>query len=68
MSSTTPAKSADMHLHPRIVVGVDHDDELAAFRDLAAAFLAYDDGQLRLALDSNVLTEVMCHGQQDVPQ
>ena len=43
-------------------------DELTAFRDLAAAVLSYDDRQLRLALDSNVLTEVTCHGEQDVPQ
>jgi hypothetical protein len=42
-------------------------DELRAFRDLAAALLAYDDEQLRFALDSNVLKEVTCHGQQDVP-
>lgn len=44
------------------------DDELTVFRDLAAAFLAYDDGELRIALESNVLMEVMCHGQQDLPQ
>lgn len=44
------------------------DDELKAFRDLAAIMLAYDDEQIRLALDSNVLKEVMCHGQQDVSQ
>lgn len=44
------------------------DDELKAFRDLVAAFMSYNDDQLRLALERNVLTEVMCHGQQDVPQ
>ena len=42
-------------------------DELKTFRDLAAALLEYNDEQIRLALDSNVLREVICHGQQDVP-
>ena len=37
------------------------DDELAAFKLLAAAMMAYDDGALDKAIENGTLTEVMCN-------
>ena len=37
------------------------DDELAAFKLLAAEMLAYDDAALARAIGNGTLTEVMCH-------
>jgi hypothetical protein len=37
------------------------DDELAAFKLLAAELLAYDDGALAAAMGNGTLTEVVCH-------
>ncbi len=39
------------------------DDELAAFRMLATALLAYDDEALGRAIEHGALMEVMCDGQ-----
>lgn len=39
------------------------DDELAAFRMLAAAMMAYDDDALAKAIENGILTEVMCNDQ-----
>ena len=38
------------------------DDELAAFRMLAAEMLAYDDQALAMAIGNGTLTEVKCDG------
>lgn len=38
------------------------DDELAAFKLLAAEMLAYDDAALARAIGNGTLTEVMCNG------
>ena len=39
------------------------DDELAAFRMLAALMIAYDDDALAKAIENGTLTEVMCDDQ-----
>ena len=39
------------------------DDELAAFRMLAAAMMAYDDDALAKAMENGTLTEAMCNDQ-----
>jgi hypothetical protein len=39
------------------------DDELAAFRMLAALMIAYDDDALARAIENGTLTEVMCDDQ-----
>lgn len=39
------------------------DDELAAFRMLAAAMMAYDDASLAKAIENGTLMEVMCNDQ-----
>jgi hypothetical protein len=38
------------------------DDELAAFKLLAAEMMAYDDAVLGKAMENGTLTEVMCNG------
>lgn len=40
-----------------------NDDELAAFKKLAAKMLNYEDAELTEAVNKNTLTEITCNGQ-----